>query len=78
MVLRCAIPSTGIKGVRPKWKFNYYFKIEEHKISVRRWLAREDSNLRMPESKSGALPLGDGPSLTLLLTEFEEPVKMFN
>src|ERR1041385_3863639 len=26
-----------------------------------RWLGREDSNLRMPESKSGALPLGDAP-----------------
>ena len=25
------------------------------------WLGREDSNLRMPESKSGALPLGDAP-----------------
>ena len=26
------------------------------------WLGREGSNLRMPESKSGALPLGDAPS----------------
>ncbi len=25
------------------------------------WLGREDSNLRMPEPKSGALPLGDAP-----------------
>src|SRR6266542_2418705 len=25
------------------------------------WLGREDSNLRMPESKSGALPLGYAP-----------------
>ena len=25
------------------------------------WLGRKDSNLRMPESKSGALPLGDAP-----------------
>ena len=25
------------------------------------WLGREDSNLRMPGSKPGALPLGDGP-----------------
>src|SRR5690606_29920125 len=25
------------------------------------WLGREGSNLRMPESKSGALPLGDAP-----------------
>src|ERR1700722_13847457 len=27
------------------------------------WLGRKDSNLRMPESKSGALPLGDAPRL---------------
>jgi hypothetical protein len=26
------------------------------------WLGREDSNLRMTESKSVALPLGDAPS----------------
>ena len=25
------------------------------------WLGRQDSNLRMPGSKPGALPLGDGP-----------------
>ena len=26
-----------------------------------KWLGWQDSNLRMPESKSGALPLGDIP-----------------
>src|SRR3990172_9869 len=26
------------------------------------WLGRQDSNLRMPDPKSGALPLGDAPS----------------
>jgi hypothetical protein len=26
------------------------------------WLGREDSNLRMAESKSAALPLGDAPT----------------
>ncbi len=26
-----------------------------------KWLGRQDSNLGMPESKSGALPLGDAP-----------------
>ena len=37
--------------------------ITEGKISWRRtdWLGREDSNLRMVESKSTALPLGDAP-----------------
>ena len=29
---------------------------------ARKWLGREDSNLRMVESKSTALPLGDAPS----------------
>ena len=29
--------------------------------SNNRWLGREDSNLRMAESKSAALPLGDAP-----------------
>jgi hypothetical protein len=28
------------------------------------WLGREDSNLRMGESKSPALPLGDAPKLS--------------
>ncbi len=32
-------------------------------ISVSFWLGREDSNLRIPGSKPGALPLGDGPIL---------------
>ena len=27
-----------------------------------RWLGRQDSNLRMPDPKSGALPLGDAPT----------------
>ena len=27
------------------------------------WLGYEDSNLGMPESESGALPLGDTPSV---------------
>jgi hypothetical protein len=30
-------------------------------LSAKTWLGREDSNLRMVESKSTALPLGDAP-----------------
>ena len=30
--------------------------------SVMRWLGRQDSNLRMPVPKTGALPLGDAPA----------------
>ena len=29
------------------------------------WLGYEDSNLGMPESESGALPLGDTPNVRL-------------
>ena len=31
------------------------------------WLGYEDSNLGMPESESGALPLGDNPSVQRFL-----------
>jgi hypothetical protein len=39
------------------------FLIQRRKFSETRnaWLGREDSNLRMGESKSPALPLGDAP-----------------
>ena len=32
-----------------------------HKVSFYSWLGRQDSNLRMPGPKPGALPLGDDP-----------------
>ena len=32
------------------------------------WLGREGSNLRMAESKSAALPLGDAPTAGLRIT----------
>jgi hypothetical protein len=35
--------------------------INDFKGEVVSWLGREDSNLRMAESKSAALPLGDAP-----------------
>jgi hypothetical protein len=34
----------------------------ESRVAKELWLGREDSNLRMTESKSVALPLGDAPS----------------
>ena len=39
------------------------FLIKERKFSKNKnaWLGREGSNLRMAESKSAALPLGDAP-----------------
>src|SRR6185295_8265192 len=30
--------------------------------ATRNWLGRKDSNLRMPDPKTGALPLGDAPA----------------
>jgi hypothetical protein len=33
-----------------------------HYSDVRKWLGREDSNLRMAASKAAALPLGDAPA----------------
>lgn len=36
------------------------------------WMGRQGSNLRMPESKSGALPLGDVPKLERV-RDFETP-----
>ena len=38
-----------------------YSSLMTHHSSLPRWLGREDSNLRMPASKAGALPLGDAP-----------------
>ncbi len=33
-------------------------------LFLKKWLGRQDSNLRIPGSKPGALPLGDGPTIT--------------
>ena len=44
---------------------NLYFsrgKVPMCSKSVLKWLGWQDSNLRMPGSKPGALPLGDTPS----------------
>ena len=47
------------------------------------WLGWQDLNLRMPESKSGALPLGDTPILYAqkhthnIIINFEPEVKLF-
>ncbi len=37
-------------------------KLTEVSFFVNKWLGYEDSNLGMPESESGALPLGDTPT----------------
>src|SRR5262245_4507147 len=40
----------------------YFFKLDTAHRDPTGWLGREDSNLRMAESKSAALPLGYAPS----------------
>jgi hypothetical protein len=41
---------------------------------MKNWLGREDSNLRMPESKSGALPLGYAPICSVRSGWFVDPI----
>jgi hypothetical protein len=36
--------------------------VSESQQGRKHWLGRQDSNLRMPASKAGALPLGDAPT----------------
>ena len=36
------------------------------------WLGYEDSNLGMPESESGALPLGDTPTILFGFIEMNQ------
>ncbi len=40
----------------------------------REWLGYQDSNLGMPGSKPGALPLGDTPTKEMVATTGFEPV----
>src|SRR4029079_6603519 len=43
------------------WKGSVFKYLKSQKDELQQWLGREDSNLRMAESKSAALPLGDAP-----------------
>ncbi len=40
-------------------------------IQANKWLGWQDSNLRMPGSKPGALPLGDTPKISDLTKDIE-------
>ena len=51
---------TGMWKIAPAKAFP-----ESIQMVMRFWLGREDSNLRMAESKSAALPLGDAPMADL-------------
>ena len=52
----------GTLLIRPMtfWKGQKQKKLAEASFKI--WLGYEDSNLGMPESESGALPLGDTPT----------------
>jgi hypothetical protein len=41
------------------------------------WLGRQDSNLRMPVPKTGALPLGDAPLSKMLTCSLVSVLDMF-
>ena len=51
-------PAAGAKDAGARADLAFILAPDERE----NWLGREGSNLRMPESKSGALPLGDAPA----------------
>src|ERR1700730_6341546 len=52
-------PETGIRQRNPRECRGFSHTGKYHPGDPTAWLGREDSNLRMAESKSAALPLGD-------------------
>lgn len=44
-------------------------RLRNHGQNINTWQRMEDSNLRMLESKSSALPLGDTPSITSMYSK---------
>ncbi len=51
-----------MKRAKPDPRLGAIAATKEIRDLRKNWLGREDSNLRMAESKSAALPLGDAPS----------------
>ena len=51
----------GFRPDKPGKRPGFTDSTGEYRDTRTGWLGREDSNLRMPESKSGALPLGYAP-----------------
>ena len=47
------------KEISNLYETKYYLSF----LNVKNWLGRQDSNLRMPTPKTGALPLGDAPTI---------------
>lgn len=58
--------SLGIRRLCVRKFESHLVVCEDHRIQGDGWLGREDSNLRMAESKSAALPLGDAPTALAL------------
>src|SRR5438552_2404153 len=59
--LRRLAGAAGFEPPRPDGRLDQRLSRFERK-KVRDWLGRQDSNLRMPVPKTGALPLGDAPA----------------
>src|SRR5947209_378958 len=65
----CRVLNLGRKNPKPRFRISVAIRrlhlagllYQEFSKNVTAWLGREDSNLRMVESKSTALPLGDAP-----------------
>ena len=51
-----------LNGKKPDYSLRSPFDLMVNRPTPASWLGRQDSNLGMPESKSGALPLGDAPT----------------
>ena len=51
-----------LRGKKLEYSLRSPFDLMVNRADYPEWLGREESNLRMPESKSGALPLGDAPA----------------
>jgi hypothetical protein len=56
----------GFRPDKPGKRPGFTDSTGEYRDTRTGWLGREDSNLRMPESKSGALPLGYAPIINEL------------
>ena len=58
-----AFPQSGVLLWQP-WVENghWHWRRATYEPNPRKWLGRQDSNLRMPVPKTGALPLGDAPA----------------
>src|SRR5688572_1296140 len=60
-------PGDFVEPLRGSHPGNVLAILKCPRTGTSKWLGRQDSNLGMPESKSGALPLGDAPMFQIRL-----------